>query len=300
MAPARLKQSSTARRPADPHRSPRATATAIKRELAGSRLADYTAAGTRARGRRSCLCPASRQRLRQHRPPSPDAPWPRGFPRTGVRVESVNLRISPARQLLETIRRCDALLIGSPPWAAMPPPDRFGPGHLLAEADRAKPVSVRQLRLERRGGSTAGSEIARRRLPLRLRDPSGEVQPRRRHASQRLEETGRPPGEGTAGSAAPQHNGSPPWPHQSVQQHRGAGLGRIVRLASACSPPAAAKARRCGKVPWLASWVSQASLHPTRASTVAVAKDRAVETCCMLGEGLHALNVLAEGRQWAR
>jgi flavorubredoxin len=65
----------------------------------------------------------------------------RGIAGTGVRVESINCEFAPAEHLLEAIRTCDAVLIGSPTLGGhAPTPIVSALGTLLAEGDRAKPV----------------------------------------------------------------------------------------------------------------------------------------------------------------
>ncbi|MEY4297442.1 MAG: hypothetical protein RLZZ423_621, partial [Cyanobacteriota bacterium] len=66
-----------------------------------------------------------------------------GVARSGVRVESINCEFTPAEKLLEAIRSCDAMLIGSPTLGGhAPTPIVSALGTLLAEGDRAKPVGV--------------------------------------------------------------------------------------------------------------------------------------------------------------
>jgi flavorubredoxin len=66
-----------------------------------------------------------------------------GVTRTGVRVESVNCEFASPQQLLDAIRRCDALLIGSPTLGGhAPTPIVAALGTVLAEADRRLPVGV--------------------------------------------------------------------------------------------------------------------------------------------------------------
>jgi len=101
-----------------------------------------------------------------------------GVARTGVRVESINCEFTPAEKLLEAIRQCDAVLIGSPTLGGhAPTPIVSALGTLLAEGDRSKPVGVRQLRLERGGPRPAREQVAGWRLPLRLCAHQGEIQP---------------------------------------------------------------------------------------------------------------------------
>ncbi|MFM8605552.1 MAG: FprA family A-type flavoprotein, partial [Cyanobium sp.] len=67
----------------------------------------------------------------------------RGVARSGVRVESLNCEFAEPEQLLQTIRGCDALLIGSPTLGGhAPTPIVSALGTVLAEGDRSKPVGV--------------------------------------------------------------------------------------------------------------------------------------------------------------
>jgi len=144
--------------------------------------------------------------------------------------------------------------IGSPhPWAAMPPtPNRFG---LWAPCWPKRPgqccADVIRLALERRGDRPAGSENWPRaafRL-FDLRDHPGEVQPRPAPPPAPGGSTGNGPGEGTAGvSSASQHA-------RALASARASGntAGSLLAPLSSSSgrcaqPPAAAKARPCGKV----------------------------------------------------
>jgi len=66
-----------------------------------------------------------------------------GVARTGVRVESINCEFTSPERLLEAIRGCDAVLIGSPTLGGhAPTPIVSALGTLLAEGDRARPVGV--------------------------------------------------------------------------------------------------------------------------------------------------------------
>ena len=67
----------------------------------------------------------------------------RGVARSGVRVESLNCEFAEPELLRQTIRGCDALLIGSPTLGGhAPTPIVSALGTVLAEGDRRKPVGV--------------------------------------------------------------------------------------------------------------------------------------------------------------
>ena len=107
----------------------------------------------------------------------------RGVSRTGVRVTSLNCEFTPADELVATIRSADAILIGSPTWAAMPQRRscrRWGAGRGRSQQTGG---GVRQLRLEWRGPRSTGEQAARWRLQLRFRTDPDQVQPRRRHCA---------------------------------------------------------------------------------------------------------------------
>ena len=217
-----------------------------------------------------------------------------GVSRTGVRVESLNCEFTPPEQLLETIRRCDAFLIGSPTLGGhAPTPIVSALGTLLAEGDRDKPVGV--------FGSFGWSGEAIDLLESKLRDggfrfafetirvkfsPDGGT-------LKRLEETGIALGRELLKG-------------QRKQQRLSGGLGEslsnpvMLALGRVVGPLCVITARKgegVGRISgaMVASWVSQASFSPPGV-TVAVAKDRAVEALMHIGDRF-ALNVLAEGRE---
>jgi flavorubredoxin/flavin reductase (DIM6/NTAB) family NADH-FMN oxidoreductase RutF len=222
----------------------------------------------------------------------------RGVARTGVRVESINCEFAPAEQLIEAIRGCDALLIGSPTLGGhAPTPIVSALGSVLAEGDRDKPVGV--------FGSFGWSGEAIDLLESKLRDGGFRFafEPIRVKFSpstsmlRTLEETGvalgrqllsqsRRQQRRTAGGGLSESRSDP-----AIQA-----LGRVV--GSLCIVTArkgeGSEAVSGGMV---ASWVSQASFSPP-GFTVAVARDRAVESLLHVGDRF-ALNVLAAGRETA-
>jgi flavorubredoxin/flavin reductase (DIM6/NTAB) family NADH-FMN oxidoreductase RutF len=220
----------------------------------------------------------------------------RGIAGTGVRVESINCEFAPADQLLEAIRGCDAVLIGSPTLGGhAPTPIVSALGTLLAEGDRAKPVGV--------FGSFGWSGEAIDLLETKLRDGGFRFafEPIRVKFSpdaatlHTLEETGIGLGrqlqaeqrrsQRRSGSGGLEESRSNP----AVQA-----LGRLVgSLCVVTARKGEGDAALGGAM--LASWVSQASFSPP-GFTVAVARDRAVESLLHVGD-CFALNVLAAGRE---
>jgi flavin reductase (DIM6/NTAB) family NADH-FMN oxidoreductase RutF/flavodoxin len=221
-----------------------------------------------------------------------------GVARTGVRVESINCEFTPPETLLEAIRSCDAVLIGSPTLGGhAPTPIVSALGSLLAEGDRAKPVGV--------FGSFGWSGEALELLETKLRDGGFRFafEPIKVKFSpdaatlKTCEETG------TALGRSLQID-------QRRQQRRSGGggltesrsnpavqaLGRVVgSLCVLTTTKGSGESQLSGAM--VASWVSQASFSPP-GLTVAVAKDRAVEALLHVGDRF-ALNVLAAGRETA-
>ncbi|KEF41683.1 MAG: flavin oxidoreductase [Cyanobium sp. CACIAM 14] len=219
-----------------------------------------------------------------------------GVARSGVRVESINCEFAPSEQLVEAIRTCDALLIGSPTLGGhAPTPIVSALGTVLAEGDRAKPVGV--------FGSFGWSGEAIDLLESKLRDGGFQFafEPIRVKFSpdlatlRTLEETGTALGRRLRSERRQsQRRGSVGGLDESRTNPAIQALGRVV--GSLCvvtarkgeGPDAAAGAM-------VASWVSQASFSPP-GFTVAVAKDRAMESLLHVGD-VFALNVLAAGRE---
>jgi hypothetical protein len=219
----------------------------------------------------------------------------RGVSRTGVRVESLNCEFAPAEQLIEAIRGCDALLIGSPTLGGhAPTPIVSALGTVLAEGDRSKPVGV--------FGSFGWSGEALDLLEGKLRDGGFRFafEPVKVKFSpdaariQALEETGTALGRQLQAEQRRSERRAAGGLQESRSEPAIQALGRVV--GSLCVLTAVrgdGEGRRSGAM--VASWVSQASFSPP-GITVAVARDRAVETLLHVGDHF-ALNVLAEGRQ---
>ncbi len=219
-----------------------------------------------------------------------------GVARTGVRVESLNCEFAPAEQLLDTIRACDALLIGSPTLGGhAPTPIVSALGTVLAEGDRAKPVGV--------FGSFGWSGEAIDLLESKLRDGgfSFAFEPIRVKFSpdlatlRTLEETGTALGRRLISEQRRgQRRNAVGGLSDSLSNPAVQALGRVVgSLCVVTTRKGEGAAGLSGAM--VASWVSQASFNPP-GFTVAVAKDRSVESLLHVGDRF-ALNVLAAGRE---
>jgi len=218
-----------------------------------------------------------------------------GIARAGVRVNSHNCEFSSGETLLEAIRNCDAVLIGSPTLGGhAPTPIVSALGSLLAAGDRQKPVGV--------FGSFGWSGEALDLLESKLTDGGFKMAfaPIRVKFSpdaptlKRCEETG------TALARQLQQQ------HQRQQKRGGGGLnesrsdpavlalGRVIgSLCVLTARKGSGENALSGAM--VASWVSQASFQPPGFS-VAVARDRAVEAL-LHGGDCFALNVLAAGKE---
>jgi hypothetical protein len=220
----------------------------------------------------------------------------RGVARSGVRVDSLNCEFAEPEQLLQIIRGCDALLIGSPTLGGhAPTPIVSALGTVLAEGDRGKPVGVfgsfgwsgeaidlLETKLRDGGFAFAFDPIRVKFSPdaatLRTLDETGVALGRNLITEQRRRSLRRPAGgiRESRSNPALQALGRVVGPLSIVTVRRGEG-----------------EAASSGAM--VASWVSQASFSPP-GFTLAVARDRAVETLLHVGDRF-ALNVLAAGRE---
>ena len=221
----------------------------------------------------------------------------RGVGRTGVRVTSLNCEFTPADDLVQAIRKADAILIGSPTLGGhAPTPIVSALGTVLAEGDRSKPVGV--------FGSFGWSGEALDLLESKLRDGgfSFGFEPIRIKFSpdaatvRTLEETGTRFARQLQQERRKQQRRSAGGLSESRSDPAVLALGRVVgSLCVLTAHKGTADTSQTGAM--VASWVSQASFTPP-GITVAVAKDRAVEALLHKGDRF-ALNVLAEGRESA-
>jgi flavin reductase (DIM6/NTAB) family NADH-FMN oxidoreductase RutF/flavodoxin len=220
----------------------------------------------------------------------------RGVARSGVRVESLNCEFAEPEQRLQTIRSCDALLIGSPTLGGhAPTPIVSALGTVLAEGDRRKPVGV--------FGSFGWSGEAIELLETKLRDGgfSFAFDPIRVRFSpdaatlRTLEETGVALGRRLLSDERRRNLRNPGGGLQESRTNPALqALGRVVGPLSIVTVRRGEGAEAASGA-MVASWVSQASFNPP-GFTLAVARDRALESLLHVGDSF-TLHLLAAGRE---
>ena len=215
----------------------------------------------------------------------------RGVTRTNIRVNCLNCEFAPANELISSIQNADGVLIGSPTLGGhAPTPVVSALGTLLAEGDRSKPVGV--------FGSYGWSGEAVDLLEKKLRDGgfSFGFDPIRikfspdRTTVKELEETGTRFARQLLKAEQRAKRRNAGGMNESRSNPAIQALGRVVGSLSILTTR---KGDLSGAM--VASWVSQASFTPP-GLTVAVAKDRAVESLLQKGD-CFAMNLLAEGRE---
>ena len=215
----------------------------------------------------------------------------RGVTRTSIRVNCLNCEFTPADELISAIQNADGVLIGSPTLGGhAPTPVVSALGTLLAEGDRSKPVGV--------FGSYGWSGEAVDLLEKKLRDGgfSFGFDPIRikfspdRTTVKELEETGTRFARQLLKAEQRAKRRNAGGMNESRSNPAIQALGRVVGSLSILTTR---KGDLSGAM--VASWVSQASFTPP-GLTVAVAKDRAVESLLQKGD-CFAMNLLAEGRE---
>ena len=215
----------------------------------------------------------------------------RGVTRTSIRVNCLNCEFTPADELISAIQNADGVLIGSPTLGGhVPTPVVSALGTLLAEGDRSKPVGV--------FGSYGWSGEAVDLLEKKLRDGgfSFGFDPIRikfspdRTTVKELEETGTRFARQLLKAEQRAKRRNAGGMNESRSNPTIQALGRVVGSLSILTTR---KGDLSGAM--VASWVSQASFTPP-GLTVAVAKDRAVESLLQKGD-CFAMNLLAEGRE---
>ncbi|KAF0652793.1 flavoprotein [Cyanobium sp. Copco_Reservoir_LC18] len=220
----------------------------------------------------------------------------RGLTGSGVRVESLNCEFAGPDQVLQAIRSCDGLLIGSPTLGGhAPTPIVSALGTVLAEGDRTRPVGV--------FGSFGWSGEAIDLLAGKLRDGGFHLafDPIRVRFSPdaamfaRLEEQGAAMARlvlGRSGRIRRSASGGGVKESRSLPAQRA--LGRVV--GSLCvltvrrgSGSGALEGAQ------LVSWVSQAGFHPP-AISLSVGQDLPLAETLPVGETF-ALNMLQAGSE---
>lgn len=213
----------------------------------------------------------------------------KGITKSGVAVESINSEFTEPSEIQAAVEKCDGFIIGTPTLAGhAPTPIQTALGVVLSTASKNKLAGV----FGSYGWSGEAVDLVADKLrdsgyklgfePLRVKfKPSGAI-------LQLCEEIGTDFAQALKKSQrlrAPRQGATAGQGDRTAQA-----LGRVV--GSLCVMSA-----RRGDVTsaMLASWVSQATFSPP-GLTIAVAKDRAVESLAHTGDKF-VLNILAEGKQ---
>jgi flavin reductase (DIM6/NTAB) family NADH-FMN oxidoreductase RutF/flavodoxin len=218
----------------------------------------------------------------------------RGLSGSGVRVESLNCEFASPEQVVQAIRSCGGLLIGSPTLGGhAPTPIVSALGTVLAEGDRSRPVGV--------FGSFGWSGEAIDLLAGKLRDGGFRLafEPIRVKFSPdeamlaHLEEQGAAMGRQVLGGpATTRRSASGGGLQESRSLPALRALGRVV--GSLCVLTARRGMGPAAIEGALAlSWVSQAGFHPPAVS-LSVGQDQPIAELLTVGE-VFALNMLPAG-----
>ena len=206
----------------------------------------------------------------------------RGITKTGVGVEMINLKSAEPQEVQELVSRSAGLVIGMPPASgAAATAAQAAIGTVLAAAKDKQAVGV----FESYGGDDEPVDplVSKfRELGLTVGFPAIRIKDTPTEATYKLfEESGTDLGQLLTRSKGIQQR-------KSLDSELDKALGRIsggLYIITAKKGDAASA--------MLASWVSQASFQPL-GLTIAVAKDRAIESLMQVGDRF-VLNVLEEG-----
>ncbi len=215
----------------------------------------------------------------------------KGITSTSVEVESINCEFSSNDDLIQTIKKADGYLLGSPTLGGhAPTPIVSALGSILSEGDREKPIGI--------FGSFGWSGEAIDMLESKLKDGGFDFSfdPIRvkfspnKHKIKEIEEIGTHFGRSILKKSRQKNRRSDTGMISSKTNPTFQALGRIV--GSLCVLTASkGEGENNIKSAMLASWVSQASFSPPGLS-ISVAKDRAVESLLQIGD-VFALNILS-------
>ena len=215
----------------------------------------------------------------------------KGITSTSVEVESINCEFSASDDLIESIKKADGYLLGTPTLGGhAPTPIVSALGSLLSEGDRKKPIGI--------FGSFGWSGEAIDLLESKLKDGGFKLSfdpikvkfsPNKPKIKE-IEEIGTHFGRKILKKSKQKNRQTDLGMISSKTNPALQALGRVV--GSLCVLTASkGKLDNNIKSAMLASWVSQASFSPPGLS-IAVAKDRAVESLLQKGDGF-ALNILS-------
>ncbi len=217
-----------------------------------------------------------------------------GISRTGVRVESINCEFTSSNELIQSIHKADAYLIGSPTLGGhAPTPIISALGTLLAEGDKEKQVGIfgsygwsgEALELLENKLRDGGFKFGFKPIKVKFSPDAGMIRT--------IEETGTLFGRSLLTSHKKQKRRAVGGMSTSQSDPAVLALGRIVGslcVLTTCK----GEADQALNGAMVASWISQASFTPP-GLTIAIAKDRAVGALLHCGDQF-TLNVLAEGR----
>ena len=215
----------------------------------------------------------------------------KGITSTSVEVESINCEFSSNDDLIQSIKKADGYLLGSPTLGGhAPTPIVSALGSVLSEGDRKKPIGI--------FGSFGWSGEAIDMLESKLKDGGFDFsfEPIRVKFSpnkpkiKEIEEIGTHFGRSILKKSRQKNRRSDTGMISSKTNPTLQALGRIV--GSLCVLTASkGEGENNIKSAMLASWVSQASFSPPGLS-ISVAKDRAVESLLQIGD-VFALNILS-------
>tara|TARA_Y100001968_G_scaffold277014_1_gene271621 strand:+ start:16456 stop:18258 length:1803 start_codon:yes stop_codon:yes gene_type:complete len=215
----------------------------------------------------------------------------KGITKTSVEVESINCEFTSSEDLIESLRQADGYLLGTPTLGGhAPTPIVSALGSILSEGNREKPIGI--------FGSFGWSGEAIDLLESKLQDGGFKLsfEPIKVKFSpnkpkiKEIEEIGIHFGREILKKAKQKSRQTDIGMITSKTNPTLQALGRVV--GSLCVLTASkGKGENNIKSAMLASWVSQASFTPPGLS-IAVAKDRAVESLLQKGDGF-ALNILS-------
>jgi len=209
----------------------------------------------------------------------------RGISKTGVKVKIINCEFTASDSLITEIRKADGYLIGSPTLGGhAPTPIVSALGTLLAEGDRGKPTGV--------FGSYGWSGEALDLLEKKLKDGGFKFgfEPIKIKFSpdplmiKKLEETGIQFGKQLINTKLRQQRKANVGLNTSKSDPTINALGRVVGSLCILTAQKGDEDNLINGA-MVASWVSQASFSPP-GITVAVAKDRAIESYMQVGKVL--------------
>lgn len=207
----------------------------------------------------------------------------KGITKTGVAVEMVDLKGTEPQEIQELVGRANALVIGMPPLSENSNPEIItNLGTIIAAAKEKQAISL----FESYGGDDEpidplltkflGLGLIKVSAPIRVKDTPTEL------TYKLCEETGTDLGQWLTRKQAIKQM-------KSVDNELDKAIGRIsggLYIITAQKGDV--------RSAMLASWVSQASFDPP-GITIAVAKDRAIESLMQVGDRF-VLNVLEEGK----